>query len=103
MRINILDYNCGNIWSIKNIFSYLNIEVEIIKTEKEIINSDCLILPGDGSFKIIDDIREKRLVGTLNFTCDKKFIRNMLGMQLLEPKVKRRIFLKKVLIGLREI
>ena len=57
MRINILDYNCGNIWSIKNIFSYLNIKVEIIKTEKEIINSDCLILPGDGSFKIIDDIK----------------------------------------------
>ncbi len=98
MRINILDYNCGNIWSIKNIFSYLNIEVEIIKTEKEIINSDCLILPGDGSFKIIDDIREKRLVEPLNFVANDKKIPILgicLGMQLFGTKSEETDFSKK--------
>ena len=34
MRINILDYNCGNIWSVKNIFNYLSIEAKVINSGK---------------------------------------------------------------------
>ncbi len=85
MRINILDYNCGNIWSVKNIFNYLNIEAKVINSEKEILNSDCLILPGDGSFKIIDDIKNKGLIEPLNLmACEKKIpiLGICLGMQL---------------------
>ena len=33
MNINILDYNCGNTWSVKNAFNYLGIDVKIIKTK----------------------------------------------------------------------
>ena len=89
MRINILDYNCGNIWSVKNIFNYLNVEAKVINSEKEILNSDCLILPGDGSFKIIDDIKNKGLIEPLNLmACEKKIhiLGICLGMQLFGTK-----------------
>ena len=85
MKINILNYDCGNIWSVKNIFNFLNLQAEVIKTEKEILNSDCLILPGDGSFKIIDDIKEKKLIESLNYVANEKKIPILgicLGMQL---------------------
>ena len=35
----------------------LGFETNIIKTADQVLNSDCLILPGDGSFKIIKDIK----------------------------------------------
>ena len=89
MKINILDYNCGNIWSVKNIFNYLNIKANVISSEKEILNSDCLILPGDGSFKIVDEIRNKGLLDSLNLmVCEKKIpvLGICLGMQLFGTK-----------------
>ncbi len=60
MKINILDYNCGNTWSVKNAFKYLNVNAEIIDNEKNLMGSDCLVLPGDGSFKIINEIKKKK-------------------------------------------
>ena len=60
MKINILNYDCGNIWSVKNAFKFFNIEANIINNVNSIIESDCLILPGDGSFKIINDIKKKK-------------------------------------------
>ena len=89
MRINILDYNCGNIWSVKNIFNYLNIKANVINSEKEILNSDCLILPGDGSFKIVEDIKNKGLIEPLNLMAHEKKIPILgicLGMQLFGTK-----------------
>ena len=89
MKINILDYNCGNIWSVKNIFNYLNIKANVINSESEILNSDCLILPGDGSFKIVDEIRDKGLLDPLNLmVCEKKIpvLGICLGMQLFGTK-----------------
>ena len=61
MKINILDYNCGNIWSVKNAFNFLGYETNIIKSADQVLDSDCLILPGDGSFKIIKDMRNNNL------------------------------------------
>ena len=37
MKINILDYNCGNIWSVKNAFSFLGFEANIIKTADQVL------------------------------------------------------------------
>lgn len=98
MKINILDYNCGNIWSVKNIFNFLDIKAEVIKTEKEMLNSDCLILPGDGSFKIIDDIKENGLIEPLNFVANEKKIPILgicLGMQLFGTKSEETNFSNK--------
>ena len=85
MKINILDYNCGNTWSVKNAFKYLNVDAKIIKNEKNISESDCLILPGDGSFKIINEIKNKGFEKLLNYLAfDKKIpiLGICLGMQL---------------------
>ncbi len=85
MKINILNYDCGNIWSIKNAFKFFNIETNIINTTESIIESDCLILPGDGSFKIINDIKKKKFDEPLNYLAYKKKIPILgicLGMQL---------------------
>ena len=86
MKINILDYNCGNIWSVKNAFSFLGFETNIIKTANQVLDSDCLILPGDGSFKIIRDIKNNNLIDSLNHMAKIKKIPILgicLGMQLL--------------------
>ena len=85
MKINILDYNCGNIWSVKNAFSFLGFETNIIKTADQVLDSDCLILPGDGSFKIIKDIKNNNLIDSLNHMAKIKKIPVLgicLGMQL---------------------
>ena len=58
MKINILNYDCGNIWSVKNIFNFLNIDAKVINSTNEILSSDCIILPKDGSFKMFYDIKK---------------------------------------------
>ena len=85
MKINILNYDCGNIWSVKNAFKFFNIEANIINNVNSIIESDCLILPGDGSFKIINDIKKKKFEEPLNYLAIEKKIPILgicLGMQL---------------------
>ena len=85
MKINILDYNCGNIWSVKNAFNFLGYETNIIKSADQVLDSDCLILPGDGSFKIIKDMRNNNLFDSLNHMAKIKKIPVLgicLGMQL---------------------
>ena len=84
-KITIIDYDCGNIWSVKNAFKFLGIKTNIIKTCSEILESDCLILPGDGSFKIINNLKKKGIDKSLNFVANEKKIPILgicLGMQL---------------------
>tara|TARA_B100000989_G_C19495096_1_gene451646 strand:- start:432 stop:1049 length:618 start_codon:yes stop_codon:yes gene_type:complete len=85
MKINILNYDCGNIWSVKNIFNFLNIDAKVINSTNEILSSDCIILPGDGSFKIINDIEKKGFKEPLDSMVNEKKIPVLgicLGMQL---------------------
>lgn len=48
--VSIIDYNMGNLASIKNAFDKLGKESEIIKTPEEILKADRLLLPGVGAF-----------------------------------------------------
>lgn len=48
--IGIIDYNCGNITSIKNILKYLDYDSVLINSEDNLNKSKFLILPGVGSF-----------------------------------------------------
>ena len=48
MKINIIDYGLGNLWSVKNAFEYLGHDVSISSDPTEISTSDCLVLPGVG-------------------------------------------------------
>lgn len=48
--ISIIDYGCGNIKAIKNVFHSLNVPVLIANKKEQIEESSKLILPGVGAF-----------------------------------------------------
>ena len=67
MKISIIDYGLGNHLSILNICKKLRYKPRITDNEDEIINSNCIILPGVGSFdKGINNILDRGLEKTLN-------------------------------------
>jgi len=50
MKIGIVDYNMGNLASVKNALKKIKADAEIIKDAEKIKNYDKLILPGVGAF-----------------------------------------------------
>ncbi len=50
MKIGIVDYNMGNLASVKNAFDKIGAYAEIVKESEKIKNYDKLILPGVGAF-----------------------------------------------------
>ena len=82
--IAIIDYGAGNLKSVKNALDYLNVDSIITDKTEDIIKSDRLILPGDGSFGYMMENLEKRgLVNTIkNFIkSGKPFLGICLGFQ----------------------
>ena len=51
-NVTIIDYGMGNLWSVKNALEYLNCNVTITNSPKDISNAETLILPGVGSFRL---------------------------------------------------
>ena len=84
MILIILDIGCGNIGSLQNALDFLNIENKIIKNISEIQEAESLILPGDGSFKILKLIYDKGFFEPLNdhIKKNKPLLGICLGMQL---------------------
>ena len=83
----IIDYDIGNLASIKNILKKLNID-SIISREISVINqADIIILPGVGSFDYgINKLKEYNLIECLNHHVNVKLkptIGICLGMQLM--------------------
>ena len=84
--IYILDYDAGNLLSIKRSLEFLDFKYSITKETKNFSNNDILLIPGVGSFASAS----KRIFhsGILEITCrnpsDRPFIVGIcLGMQLL--------------------
>ena len=48
--ISIIDYGAGNLKSVENALSYLNLSSRIIRDPKELMDSPAAILPGVGAF-----------------------------------------------------
>ena len=51
MQVNIIDYGMGNLWSVFSACKYLGFQANFVKDPEKIYGSDCLILPGVGSFR----------------------------------------------------
>lgn len=86
----IIDYGMGNVASVQKTLKFLCIESEVTNDPQKISDSDCIILPGVGSFKQgMTNLHDLGLVGVLNeevIQKKKKFLGICLGMQLIASK-----------------
>ena len=85
--IAIIDYDSGNVASIKNMFSYLGIEAIITNDKATISKSDKIVLPGVGAFdRGMEKLEAFGLVDILQeevVRFEKPLLGICLGMQLL--------------------
>ncbi len=88
--ICIIDYQMGNVGSIKNSLEFLKIKSIISNKNEDIINASHLILPGVGSFKAgMEHLKKLNLIELLNeevIEKQKPLLGICLGMQLLAEK-----------------
>ena len=88
--ISIIDYGCGNILSIRRAIEKIGYESLVTKNEKEIFNSNFVILPGVGSFKNAMDLIKKneldKIIKNAIYNKELPLLGICLGMQLLFSK-----------------
>lgn len=90
-RVAIVDYEMGNLFSVKNACEQVGMEAGITSDAHQIRQADAVILPGVGAFgKAMETLRRLGLVEILKEAADsgmgKPFIGICLGMQLLMEK-----------------
>jgi glutamine amidotransferase len=51
VRVTIVDYGIGNLWSVRSALRYLGHDSVVSSTPSEVAQADALILPGVGSFR----------------------------------------------------
>lgn len=88
MKINafIVDYNSGNLHSVKSAIDSLNIKTLVSNNPKEMKNYDAIILPGVGSFgKAVKYLQKEKLFDEIINLSDKQkpILGICLGFQLL--------------------
>jgi len=87
--VSIIDYNMGNLASIKNAFEKIDYPVAIIKTPDEIKKADRLILPGVGAYPdAMEHLKQEGLGEAIKefAKSGKPLLGICLGMQLLFDK-----------------
>ena len=88
-KITIVDYKCGNIYSLKNILKKLDYEADVTDDPEKIIKASKIILPGVGSFPTgIKNLKKKNIDLSLKDFLSKgnHLLGICLGMQLLLTK-----------------
>jgi len=86
MKIGIVDYNMGNLASVKNAFKKIGADAEVVKDADKIKNYDKLILPGVGAFgDAMEHLKEYNMDDAIKeFVKSGKYLLGVcLGMQLL--------------------
>jgi len=89
MKIGIVDYNMGNLASVKNAFKKINANAEVVSEADKIKNYDKLILPGVGAFgDAVEHLKKSGLDEAIKeFVKSGKYLLGVcLGMQLLFEK-----------------
>jgi glutamine amidotransferase len=82
----IIDYDAGNLKSVKKAFDYLNVESRIISNSEELTYAEKVVLPGVGAFgAAVEKLQESGFYeGIQNWLkAGKPFLGICLGMQLL--------------------
>lgn len=87
MKALIVNYEMGNVASVKKSLDFIGIDCTISNLEKDFEDSDFIILPGVGSFKQgMENLNKLNLVSILNnevLVKKKPFLGICLGMQLI--------------------
>ena len=86
--IAVIDYGAGNLFSVCNALTYLNIAHEVTKNADIINRADAVILPGVGAFPAaMESLHATGLVETIRENAAKKPLLGIcLGMQMLFDK-----------------
>ena len=86
MKIGIVDYNMGNLASVRNAFNKLNVNAEVVSDADELKKYDKLIFPGVGAFgDAMEHLKATHLDEAMKeFVKSGKYVLGVcLGMQLL--------------------
>lgn len=87
IKINIIDYDMGNLQSVRNALEHVGCEVEISSDPLTLSNADALILPGVGAFgEAMSNLQARKLIEPLRRAVleeGKPLLGICLGMQLL--------------------
>lgn len=89
IKVAIIDYGMGNLYSVSNTFKALGICADIIAEPKNIGSYDKLILPGVGAFgDAMEELKKKCFIDPVKafILSGKPFLGICLGMQLLFSK-----------------
>jgi len=86
-QVVIIDYGMGNLWSVASAIKFLGAEPVVSSDPTEIANSNCLVLPGVGSFRrAMETIKTKKYdqaIAEALTNSKTKLLGICLGMQLL--------------------
>ena len=92
--IAIIDYNCGNILSVKNIIKKAGHKSILTNNPLEISKADKIILPGVGAFDYgMNKLKEYNLIDPIiqHVKSKKPMLGICLGMQLMTNPVRKEI------------
>ena len=85
--ICIVDYGMGNVTSVEMAFRALRIPCQVSRDVDDIVNSDGLVLPGVGAFRVaMENLKRLHLLDAMDEAVNRKktpFLGICLGMQLL--------------------
>ncbi|ATP41738.1 imidazole glycerol phosphate synthase subunit HisH [Solibacillus sp. R5-41] len=83
MKIGVIDYGMGNLFSVEQALKRLNAEVIVTSDKAQLNQADALVLPGVGAFPdAMKRLQETDLIDYIKAT-KKPFLGICLGMQLL--------------------
>ncbi len=85
----IVDYDAGNLRSVANMMTFLNVPFEITSDKDVILNADKIIFPGQGHFaQAMNNLEKKGLVSVIKECCANgtPFLGICIGLQILFEK-----------------
>ena len=85
MTVGIIDYGCGNLFSLRSSFSRIGARATVTSDKAELIKCDRIVLPGVGAFpEAMQKLNGAGLIGTVrDMAAGTPLLGICLGMQML--------------------
>lgn len=88
-KVIIVDYEAGNLRSVANMLTFLEVPFEITSEKEKILNAEKIIFPGQGHFmQAMNNLEKKGLVPVIKECCNNgiPFLGICIGLQILFEK-----------------